>query len=520
MLRIVHRFPAAPHQQQQREDRQGDDHHQLKIVEIGDEHRLAIDFAVDQRQRRASRNAEALEQRRGRGRDIGGDGRREVGVRHLGHAHQLRADDRDSDRPADVARQVEQARRGGAQARLEGFERQALQRHENEAEAEALDDPAPDHRSRRLLEREAGHHPQGCAHQHHPETDQQPGIDLVAELARQKHRNQGPDPARRGQEARLEHRIAVKVLEQWREQREPGQQQHPGHRHEREPGGEIAVGEHAAFEQWILGGQRMDDEHPQGADRHPRLDDDLPALQPVLLLAAVEKHLQSADCQRQQDEAQGVELAAVNCGGRQITQQHQRAHNPDWQIDQEHPAPIVAVGQPPAEHRPEDRPDHDPAAEQRHRLAVFFARVDVEQSGLGKRDEERAADALDRAEGDHLRERGGHGSEHRSNGESDHRNQQQALSADAVGHPAADRQGDRRGDDVAGQHPVDGVLRRAQTGLHVRQSDVGDGRIEHLQEHRHHHRDGDENSLRRRQRMRDCARAFGHGPSARYRGRR
>ena len=69
---------------------------------------------------------------------------------------------------------------------------------------------------------------------------------------------------------------------------------------------------------------------------------------------------------------------------------------------------------------------------------------------------------------------------------------QQALAADAVGQPAGDRDRDRRGDDVAGQHPVDAFLGRAEARLHVRQRDVGDGRVEHLDQHREHHRDGDQ----------------------------
>ena len=95
----------------------------------------------------------------------------------------------------------------------------------------------------------------------------------------------------------------------------------------------------------------------------------------------------------------------------------------------------------------------------------------------------------------------------------DDRNQQQPLAPDLVGQPAADRQRDRRGDDVARQHPVDRVLRRAEARLHVRQRDVGDGRVEHLQQHRHHHPDGDDQPLAGRQRM-GCEWAGVSRPSA------
>src|SRR5205085_9691769 len=70
---------------------------------------------------------------------------------------------------------------------------------------------------------------------------------------------------------------------------------------------------------------------------------------------------------------------------------------------------------------------------------------------------------------------------------------------------------DRRGDDVAGQHPVDAVLGRAEARLHVRQSDVGDGRIEDLEEHRHHHPDGDDDPQPGGQRVRGDVRRGGQG---------
>ena len=106
----------------------------------------------------------------------------------------------------------------------------------------------------------------------------------------------------------------------------------------------------------------------------------------------------------EQREAEHVELALVGFGLGHEAHHDQDAQDADRQVDQEHPAPVVIVGQPAAEHRPEDRADHHAAAEQRHRLAVLFARVDVEQGRLGERHDERAADALERAEQHHLAE--------------------------------------------------------------------------------------------------------------------
>ena len=89
-----------------------------------------------------------------------------------------------------------------------------------------------------------------------------------------------------------EHRIAEQALEHRRQQGEAGEQHHAHHRHEQQAGREIAVGEHLRVEDRIARGQHVDDEHPQAGDGEPGLDPDLPAREPVELLAAVEHHLQ------------------------------------------------------------------------------------------------------------------------------------------------------------------------------------------------------------------------------------
>ena len=190
----------------------------------------------------------------------------------------------------------------------------------------------------------------------------------------------------------------------------------------------------------------------------------------------------------------------------------QDAQDPHRQVDQEHPAPVVIVGQPAAEHRAENRADHHAAPEQRHRLAMLLTRVDVEQRCLGERHDERAPNTLKRTKDDHFGKRGRGRAQDRGDGEQDDGNQQQALAAHFVREPAADRQRDGGGNDIARQHPVDRVLGRAEARLHVRQRDIGDGRVEHLQQHGHHHPDGNDQPLAGRQRMAsDMGRSvFGH----------
>ena len=59
----------------------------------------------------------------------------------------------------------------------------------------------------------------------------------------------------------------------------------------------------------------MDDEHPRRADREAQLRRSISQLdEPVVLLAAVEEKLKRAERDRQQGEAEHVELALVGLG--------------------------------------------------------------------------------------------------------------------------------------------------------------------------------------------------------------
>src|SRR3546814_11100423 len=65
------------------------------------------------------------------------------------------------------------------------------------------------------------------------------------------------------------------------------------------------------------------------------------------------------------------------------------------QVDVEHPAPREIIGQPAAERGADDRPEDRAHAPDRHRRAVAFGRIDVEQDRLAHRHERRAENALD-----------------------------------------------------------------------------------------------------------------------------
>src|SRR6266436_2452591 len=100
----------------------------------------------------------------------------------------------------------------------------------------------------------------------------------------------------------------------------------------------------------------MDDEEVEAERGDRRLDPDLGRAEPILELAAVEQHLQSADRQAQSGEAEEVEcLAAAVTRLVHEDQDANRGENPDRQIDVEHPPPAVVASQPAAERWADDR---------------------------------------------------------------------------------------------------------------------------------------------------------------------
>ena len=207
--------------------------------------------------------------------------------------------------------------------------------------------------------------------------------------------------------------------------------------------------------------------------------------------AAVEHHLQGADAERQAQEAEPGERHVA--AGRRLRHEDREPggrQDAERQVDEEHPAPRIGVGQPAAERRPHDRPEHDAHAPDRHRRAAPRRRKDVEHHRLAERHQRRAEHALQQAVGDHLLDRQRDAAQHRGDGEAGGADDEQLLAPEARRHPAERRGHDRGGDDVGGQHPVDLVLRRRQRALHVGQGDVGDGRVERLHDRRHHDADG------------------------------
>ncbi len=241
----------------------------------------------------------------------------------------------------------------------------------------------------------------------------------------------------------------------------------------------------------------MDDEQVAADPGHHQLDPGLRSAEPVVGLAAVQHQLQADHAEAEGEEAEQVELRGLVLPlARHEEPGAEEGHGAHRDVDEEAPAPAVVLGQPAAQGRAEDRAQHHRAGEGGHGLAVALGRIDIEQGGLGQRDQGGARHPLDEPEGHDLAEALGRAAHGRRQGEAGHREQEHGLAAQPIGQPAGQRRHDRGGDDVEGQDPGDLVLRGRHRALDVGQGDVGDGGVQRLHQGRGHDGDRDEPRVR------------------------
>ncbi len=179
-------------------------------------------------------------------------------------------------------------------------------------------------------------------------------------------------------------------------------------------------------------------------------------------------------------------------------QDPQEGDHPDRQVDVKNPPPAVVFGQPAAEHRAEDRAEHDADPPHGDRLSVALGRVDLHQDRLRQWHQARTADALQQPEEDQLAQAGGAAAQGGGEGEASDRNQKHVFDAETAGEPAGQRHRDRGGDNVRGQNPGDLVLRRRQAPLDMREGDIGDRVVDALHDRRQHDRHGDRRAVAER----------------------
>ena len=244
--------------------------------------------------------------------------------------------------------------------------------------------------------------------------------------------------------------------------------------------------------------------------RHRERDDQIRG-EPVLLLPLVEPDLQRGDADGQQADAPVVDPGRPPRDiGRveHVRAQHGVGGDAERDVDVEHPAPGVVVGQPAAQHRPEHRRDDDADAEEGHGLPAILRLERLEHDRLRERLHHAAGQALDDAPEHQDREAGGQAAQHRGRREAGHRQEQQPAPAEVVRQPPGDRQDDRVGGQVGGQRPGRFLDARRQVAGDVRQRHVHDRRVQHHHERAEHHRDRDDPGAGR------GARACGHVPTS------
>ena len=167
-------------------------------------------------------------------------------------------------------------------------------------------------------------------------------------------------------------------------------------------------------------------------------------------------------------------------------------HNAYGQIDVENPAPRIAVRNPAAERRAKNGSDDDALREDGHRRATFLARKTFEHDGLRDWNHRAAADALQNSRENQRWQTPRQSAQRRRDGEHHDTGDENAFASEVICQPAGRWQYDGVRDEIARQHPRCLFRRRRQTARDVRQRDVGDARVEHFHERRHHHAHRDE----------------------------
>jgi hypothetical protein len=237
------------------------------------------------------------------------------------------------------------------------------------------------------------------------------------------------------------------------------------------------------------------------SSHRPQADDEVGA-ETVVLLIAIEKDLQGAEADDDQGQADHIDVQALRQKGLALVFQDLRFHHQpldqeqgqhaNREVDQKDPVPGEVVRQPAAQDRTDGGGADDRQAVERKGLGPLFRGKRVSEHGLLGRCHPASADALDDAGDQHHGQRGGHRAHQRRQGEQRDTAHVKALAAQHVGKPAADRQDDSVGDEVAGEDPGRFVLVRGEAASDMTQGNVGDGGVQDLHERGDGDDDGDQ----------------------------
>jgi hypothetical protein len=200
------------------------------------------------------------------------------------------------------------------------------------------------------------------------------------------HGQHGADATRRQQDPNVDDRVAHQVLHEGRQQCHRRQQDDADDEDAHQPDAKVAVPEQGWLDERMLVGKDVRHEHVQRNACEQRLDHDLGVAEPVERFTSVQHHLQCPDGQAEQREAEQVEASGMI--DRRLVhkrRQPEPGQQAERQVDVEDPAPVVVLGQPATERRPEYGPDHHAHAPHRHGRPVPLARVGVQEHRLRQR---------------------------------------------------------------------------------------------------------------------------------------
>jgi hypothetical protein len=157
-----------------------------------------------------------------------------------------------------------------------------------------------------------------------------------------------------------------------------------------------------------------------------------------------------------------------------------RHHDPDRDVDEEHPPPRHVGGQHPAEHQGRRGAGAGHRRVDAERPVAFLAlgEVGADQRQRGWR-YHRTADALDRPRGNQPPLTGGEPAEQRRPGKQQQPEDEHPPSAEDVTGAAAEQEQAAEGDRIGVYHPLQAGSGKAKRPLDVRQGNVHDGPVEH-----------------------------------------
>src|SRR5438045_4572225 len=220
-------------------------------------------------------------------------------------------------------------------------------------------------------------------------------------------------------------------------------------------------------------------------------DNDASRLEPVEVLALVERDLQRTDPQNQQRKTDAVDRQLE--GGRFTLLVDEpgdrRGAEADRNIDVENPRPSDVVRDPPAEQRTDDRRDQRRDRPQGQRAASFLLRIAREQQRLRQRNHRTGNRALNHAKQNQEFDRRREPAQERHNDEEQNRHEEQPHLPVATREPAGQRPRDRVGDAKRRDHPRALIGRHAEAARNRWYRDVGDREVQHVHERRERQRD-------------------------------